>query len=117
MATVSNGMGYRCGYVRVPKGHRWHGKDWSEVDCRVHGGITFAEADVPCDAPGEDDAWWIGFDCAHSGDAPDPSLPGYNERMADSGTIRSQGYVEHECKRLCEQAACNDQVDAPTTLH
>lgn len=105
---VHNNSGYRCGYVRVPKGHPWHGKDWDEVDCEVHGGITFAEADVHCDKPGEDDAWWVGFDCAHGGDAADPSLPGYKDygfRSIPHDVVRSQSYVESECKSLCEQAA------------
>lgn len=104
--TADNNSGYRCGYVRVPKGHPWHGKDWDEVDCEVHGGLTFAEADVHCDKPGEDDAWWVGFDCAHGGDAADPSLPGYKDYgFRSHGVVRSQSYVESECKSLCEQAA------------
>jgi hypothetical protein len=43
------------------------------VHLSVHGGITYAErcaghiCHVP--APGEpDNVWWLGFDCAHSGD-------------------------------------------------
>ncbi len=103
-----NNIGYRCGYVRVPKGHPWHGKEWSEVDCEVHGGITFAEPDVQCDKPGEDDAWWIGFDCAHGGDAPDPALTNslsYNFLPIGREVVRDQEYVESECKSLCKQAA------------
>jgi hypothetical protein len=103
---VHNTMGYRCGYVRVPKGHPWHGKDDdSETFADVHGGITFAAPDEPC-GKGDDDAWWVGFDCAHAGDAPDPSLPGRTPRMRSliSGVVRSQAYVEAECRRLCEQA-------------
>lgn len=72
---IHNQIGYRCGYVRVPKGHPWHGKPYDEIKAEVHGGLTFAEPDKPCDKPGEDDAYWVGFDCAHLGDAPDPSLP------------------------------------------
>lgn len=114
---IHNGSGYRCGYVRVPLGHPWHGKDYGDVDADVHGGLTFAEADVPC-GNGEDADHWFGFDCAHCFDAPDPALPdnriGRNpfrelsdafdfpggERME----VRSQEYVEAECRRLCEQA-------------
>jgi|SRR5579884_668190 len=68
-----NDLGYRCGYVRVPRGHPWHGKDFDQIDADVHGGLTFAEADAECDK-GSDDGWWIGFDCAHAGDARDPAL-------------------------------------------
>lgn len=105
---VHNGMGYRCGYVRVPVGHPWHGKDYDDVECSVHGGLTFSEPDKPCDKGGPDDAWWHGFDCAHCGDLPDPSLPGYSDRFViDDGMseIRTQDYVEMECMSLCEQAA------------
>jgi hypothetical protein len=118
---VHNGNGYRCGYVKVGPGHPWFGKDDSEdFGAEVHGGITFGEADIGCGKGGPDDGWWVGFDCAHSGDAPDPELP---RRSADvgtlamtgfyktlgmigtRGTIRDQAYVEAECRSLCEQAA------------
>ena len=110
--TVSNGRGYRCGYVRVPKGHPWHGSDNEEVPAIMHGGCTFAEADVSCDKPGDDDAWWIGFDCAHAGDAPDSSLKVKSSRRdtflfnwPDDGIVRDQKYVESECRSICKQAA------------
>lgn len=112
---TDNGVGYRCGYVRLPKGHPWHGKDYSdealyEVD--VHGGLTFAAPDTHCGKGGEDDAWWLGFDCAHAGYAPDPSLPGPGGRreMASvlrsfAGTVKTTEHVAAECQRLAEQAA------------
>jgi len=108
---VHNGLGYRCGYVRVPIGHPWYGKSWEDdIDVAVHGGVTFGEKDEPCDKGGVDDSWWIGFDCAHSGDAQDPELPA-NYHMPAFGimraehTVRTQEYVEAECRSLCEQAA------------
>ena len=112
---VNNGSGYRCGYVRVPPGHPWHGKDDMDLNLDVHGGITFGQADVPCDAAGPDDAWWVGFDCAHSCDAPDPDLidnlePRPFDLLRDlnlrspRGVVRSQIYVEGECRSLCDQA-------------
>src|SRR6476661_4167873 len=91
-----NRMGYRCGYVRIPAGHPWHGKGYDEIEPypEVHGGLTFAEPDADCGGaricPGPphaghassdwtcplesrqaDDAWWLGFDAAHVFDAPD----------------------------------------------
>lgn len=106
--TVHNGMGYRCGYVRVPKGHPWHGKDYDDIDADVHGGLTFAEPDVPCAKGGADDAHWVGFDCAHCMDAQDQELPledGMRFFMSMSGEVRTQEYVEDQCRSLCEQAA------------
>lgn len=66
-----------CGYVGVPPGHPWHGKDYDDLyDIQVHGGLTYANS---CDEEIEDgwgichipepgrpaDVWWLGFDCAH----------------------------------------------------
>jgi hypothetical protein len=108
---IHNGTGFRCGYVRLPKGHPWHGKDMEAIECTVHGGLSFAEPDLPCDAGGPDDAYWIGFDCCHSGDLPDPSLIGIEAYKAlgwpvyANGVIRSEAYAEAGCQELCDQAA------------
>jgi hypothetical protein len=116
--TCHNGMGCRSGYVRVPHDHPWFGLDFSltvedydGAEPRCHGGITFAEADA--DFPHR--YWWLGFDCSHSGDAPDPALPRECERRTNMmremlegplghGEVRSQEFVETECRKLCEQA-------------
>jgi len=116
---IHNGSGYRCGYVRVPLGHPWHGKDYHDLIADVHGDITFAEADVPCDAPGLDTDWWLGFDCAHAGDAPDPSLPVHEGSLSfapwsrPGDVVRTQEYVEAECRSLCQQAANDCQKFNP----
>ena len=126
---VNNGMGYRCGYARVPLGHPWHGKKYRDLDdVAVHGGVTFTEADVPCDAPGADTDWWIGFDCAHAFDAPDPelarsrsdsgpSLSLLNKLLVDGDSeryeVRTQAYVESECRSLCQQAASAIELAKP----
>lgn len=120
-----NGMGYRCGYVKVNPGHPFHGKGNREDGTdliEVHGGLTFAEADEDCGKGGPDNGWWFGFDCAHDGDEPDPSLPNcrswnpmfdvlnlfdglFAHSLADDSGVRSQGYVEGQCRKLCEQLA------------
>jgi len=108
---IQNGGGYRCGYIRVPAGHPWHGKGYDDIDADVHGGLTFAEPDEQCDKGGDDSAHWFGFDCAHWGDAPDPSLEmdefvrSRIEQSGGYGRVRDQKYVENECRKLCEQAA------------
>jgi hypothetical protein len=64
---TANGIGYRCGYVRLPQGHPWHGKDYDDEalwGVRVHGGLTFAAPDTHCGKGGEDDAPG-GFNCIH----------------------------------------------------
>jgi hypothetical protein len=117
---TSNRTGYRCGYVRIPPGHPWHGLDYDDVKtldgCHpdVHGGLTFAEPDVHCGKGGPDDAWWLGFDCAHAGDAPDPDLPGYSPRHTVTmgwETVRTTGYVKAGCLSLIGQAA--ELLDGP----
>lgn len=99
-----NNFGFRCGYVRIPSGHPWHGKNYDELWPDVHGGLTFSEADTPCDEPGPDTSWWLGFDCAHMPDAPDPTLPSAVQYQSRRGVVRTTDYVTHECHRLVEQA-------------
>ncbi len=126
---VHNTRGYRCGYVKVTPGHPWHGRGYDDIDCSVHGGLTFAEPDQPCavgQREGGDDGYWVGFDCMHAWDAIDPNLPLIEEAKAlleitrsveremevelgpihfsQRSFIRTTEYVVAECKSLCEQA-------------
>lgn len=114
--TVHNGLGYRCGYVKVDPGHPWHGRAYGDIDAAVHGGLTFAEADVLCDKGGPDNGWWVGFDCAHGGDAQDPSLKSdpdpWSVLGGRDGVVRTQGYVDNECRKLCRQAAAEARADS-----
>ncbi len=107
---------FRCGYVRIPAGHPWHGKDYGQLDVDVYGGLTFADADVHCGKDGPDDAWWLGFDCGHVLDRPDPDLMDDDAKARQSemdklfgilyarGTIRSTEFVVGECERIIHQA-------------
>lgn len=68
-----NKHGWGNGYVGIPKGHPWYGKDIHDIECQVHGGLTYASNDEPCNGSpyemgGNADAvdlWWIGFDTNH----------------------------------------------------
>jgi len=114
-----------CGYVGVPEGHPYYGKDYDSVDVDVHGGLTFADkcADVKGDyarhichlpEPGEPDAvWWLGFDCHHFMDFA-PGMQAFNERAFPgnplfardpSETYRTVAYVTRECEELARQLA------------
>ena len=118
-----NRGGALCGYVGVPEGHPWHGKDYDDIEpCPdVHGGLTYAdscqegpEGETICHvaAPGEPEPlWWLGFDCAHAFDLS-PALDSLLDRRArgwsygDLGeTYRSVAYVKAECASLARQAA------------
>lgn len=117
---VRGPAGAWCGYVGVPPGHPWHGKDDSQ--CRtadddyvdVHGGITYAAAcnghaicHVP--KPGESpDVWWLGFDCNHLGDEAPKSLAldiehGYG-RDWRGGSYKTASYAKAQTEKLAQQA-------------
>lgn len=109
--------GHWCGYVGVPPGHPWHGRDYDSVYAEVHGGLTFAGPCQPeekgehrvCHTPqpGEsDDVWWLGFDCAHLGDlAPARSSGRSRVGRAEWEQYRDVPYVRAECTQLAAQAA------------
>jgi len=121
---VKNRYGYRCGYVKVGPEHPWFGKGYDDVSVEVHGGLTFADHGKACPTHGEEAEWWVGFDCSHGFDAPDPLLVGKDERsqrayaiMAGVGdglherlsfmrpTVKDDAYVRAECDSLAQQAA------------
>ncbi len=111
---VRGPSGALCGYVGIPKESFFHGKNYNQVhdeaDISVHGGLTFSDgcghSDKPykgvCHVPQNgrpDDVWWLGFDCAHSGDL----CPSYDHYGASFSTYKGIGYVEHEVKALAKQ--------------
>jgi hypothetical protein len=109
---VRSSGGYWCGYVAVNAGHPWYGHElrdlWEVTDIDVHGGPTYSREcqGVICHVPqsGEsDEAWWVGFDCAHLGDrAPmTEALTGSRDHYA---TYRDTKYAKREVEKLAEQA-------------
>ena len=115
---VHNDIGYRCGYIRVLPGHPWFGKEYQQIDCDVHGGLTFASKGTACATHGEEAEWWVGFDCAHFGDAPDETVMpqaylAIHQRIQREiprpsilppDVVRTTEYVVRECGRLARQA-------------
>jgi len=99
-----NHMGHWCGYVGVPLDHPWakEGRDYPPVD--VHGGCTFASRQHPFTR--EEGAFWIGFDCAHSFDAPPPWATKIDGMETGFGgaVYRTLRYVEREIMGLVDQA-------------
>lgn len=59
--------GYACGYIGVPKEHPWYEKDYDDIECTIHGGLTYVTHTNPATKQ-EDTLWWVGFDTAHGGD-------------------------------------------------
>ena len=58
-----------------------------DVAVRCHGGLTYAAA--------RDGDWWLGFDCAHSGDL----CPKYSHH--DGDVYRNVEYVKASLAKLC----------------
>ena len=102
---VRNTMGALCGYVGVPKGHkrfRTHYDSNYDLDC--HGGLTYSDEcqhDI-CHLSDEGEhLWWLGFDCAHSGDyVPINAVLGMGFR---AHSYKNMAYVTQEVQKLARQ--------------
>ena len=66
-AIVSYGT-HPCCYVFLPKGHKFYGKNYDEIDIVCHWGVTFSEADLGFNPIVLNDTWIIGWDYAHCED-------------------------------------------------
>lgn len=114
-AILANPLGYRCGYLLIPNDHPWYRKHSREEAFHtvvVHGGLTFSGRLLNF---GGD--WWLGFDCGHYTDKPDPYLlsPLYRSLTFEHiGTIRTQEFVYNELVALAAQAA--EAALAPSEL-
>jgi|AKVG01.1.fsa_nt_gi hypothetical protein len=85
---------YHCGYIAIPDEHNMAGKDYTEIDVTVHGGLTFGPQNDLHGMGEDDDTVWYGFDCAHAGDHT-RSMPG--------GTNWQSEDVREELLNLAEQ--------------
>ena len=86
------------GYMRLPSGHPWMGKSYMDIQCEVHGGLTFGDWGLPWENKPRDE-YWIGFDTCHAGDTVVGSTlhtPGDKFRDAE--------YVRAELIQMAKQA-------------
>ena len=67
--------GHFCGYCAIPEGHPWFAKTYDDIECDVHGGLTYSRLN-------DDGKWWVGFDCGHSTDLI-PSMGALDETYAE----------------------------------
>jgi hypothetical protein len=94
---VFHPLGFRCGYVGVPKTHKLYNLACSdEVPVgattkyiyeilEVHGGITYAGSMF------DDANWYFGFDCDHVFDTKDL------DKSLEYGLMDSKTYRFHKC--------------------
>ena len=117
-------MGYRCGYVGLLKGNKYCKKKYDDIPVDCHCGLTYSKPGLF--GQNDNDTWWIGFDCGHLCDGIDiESFEKYymNElkskavdtqraamlgvyqmyRICNEYPVRTQEYVENECKKIIDQ--------------
>jgi hypothetical protein len=100
----SETTGTLCGYVGIPKEHRFWGKSYhrddEEIDAistDVHGGLTYS-------GEGDDGWWYFGFDTAHAEDFTPATVElliglgrGVDDlRFQDCMNYRTWAYVEDQ---------------------
>lgn len=83
-----------CGYVAVPQGHKAFNCTYDEFSADCHGGLTYADYQLPRGTQLQGTFWWIGFDCAHWGDWVS---------IAEDGTYRTFGYVFSQIMSIVNQ--------------
>lgn len=129
-----NSQGAWCGYVGVPPGHPWHGRERGAPPLSrvwAHGGVNFSGPGRPGNlahdygiSAGPDrpeDLWWVGFDCGHADDLAPGLLAALHKvdpigypiggrpspalrSIFDHQTYRTFEYVVDEIGRLAAQA-------------
>lgn len=79
-AVVFTDLGHRCGYIGYPKTNNIEATNdytLSDYYLSVHGGVTYNDNAPPFLNSREikkfnlENYYWLGYDCAHSGDSPD----------------------------------------------
>lgn len=109
--------GALCGYVAVPPGHPWHGRDYDAVEADVHWGLSYAGpcGGLVCRTPGAgepDDVWWLGFDHAHAWDLS-PAVLRFFPSPPGGEVYRDFGYATAGVESLAAQAAAAGKEPYP----
>jgi hypothetical protein len=103
--------GVFCGYVGLPEGHKYFGKEYDNIPINVHGGLTYAGHDI-----GDDKTlFYIGFDCDHYMDiAPFRAFSNlsYLELIEYGNTYKDIQYVREQIKGMVDQLLDDDMKTA-----
>lgn len=99
LSAIKDHIGWGNGYVLLPEGHEYHGKDYDDIPVEVHGGLTFAtkvtkEMLEHWDQLDESDLgkWMVGWDSAHYGD----SIVNWPKEKVERHTI----YLKEQLEKL-----------------
>ena len=96
--------GHRCGHVKTEDYDLAYGKKYDELHSFIscHGGLTYSDFTSFTISHG----YWIGFDCSHLGDSPDPKFKTEENkvyyRMFKDGTVRTKDFCIEECKSMID---------------
>ena len=119
-------MGFRCGYVGLPKENRYYKKKYDDIPVDCHCGLTYSKNHLF--GQGDKDTWWIGFDCGHFCDGADKQtfekyyMDELKSKAVDTERasvisaymmfelyseypVRTQEYAECECRKIVDQIA------------
>lgn len=108
-------MGFRTGYVGLPKGHKYYGKEFDLIPIGCHCGLTYSDNSLHHQT--DTDIWWIGFDCGHCCDGFDLKkldeyfgnrienqiMRDYHKMINEEHEFRTVEYVKENCKGIVDQ--------------
>lgn len=115
-------MGFRTGYVGIPKGHKLYRKHYDDINVSCHGGLTYSNDKLVDQI--DDDIWWIGFGCGHYRDGYDydkaielfkdyPEMVNSIERYKENSIFEDSFYWIPKSLEFCEEE-CKDIVNQIT---
>jgi hypothetical protein len=105
----NEGTGTLCGYVGIPKGHKYWGVIYDEGDEEldaiaddVHGGFTYTEE-------GDDGWWYFGFDTSHTEDFA-PKMVEHLIELGGDLSLKSRLFNYWDCANYKTWEFVEDQV-------
>lgn len=89
-------------YIKIPKEHKYYGKDMEAIDIYVNGGVTYSKEGLSISENQRIDGWFIGWDYAHYGDYTgfDLMLP---EQYKNGGKKWTTQEIYEEVRDACYQ--------------
>lgn len=89
-------------YIKIPKDHKYYGKDMGEIELDVNGGVTYSEEGLNISDNQRIEGWFIGWDYAHYGDYTGFELL-VPERYRTGGKKWTTKEIYEEVRQACYQ--------------